>query len=264
MGGDMLRCERVDRVLLLTIDVPAARNAVSPDLGRAISSAVAEAAEDDAVGAIVLTGAGSVFSAGGDINGLIASLDRERAEDEERALLAITTAAALALADSPRPTIALVNGACAGGGLALAAACDIRLAGGRAKFAFAYPHIGLGSDLAAAWSLNRVLGPARARHFCLLAPTIDAEEALRIGLVGAVHPDDRLRDEGLALACRLAAMPPLALAQVKANLDAAATLPRAAALAVETDNFIRARASADHREAATAFVEKRAPRFTGR
>ena len=265
----LLRVGREGRVTVLTIDSPEAMNAMSPALGAEIITALDAAEADAGVGAVILTGAGEVFSAGGDIRGLVSSLDRaagggEAARAEgERAALAATTQACLRLSDCRKPTIAAINGAAAGGGLALAAACDIRIAAQGAKLAFAYPRIGLGGDLAATWSLNRILGPARAREFCLLAPVLSGDAALAMGLVGAVHPAESLMAEALKTAARLAAMPPMALAHIKANLDAAASLPRDQAIAVEAANFIVARASADHKEAASAFIEKRAGKYTG-
>jgi 2-(1,2-epoxy-1,2-dihydrophenyl)acetyl-CoA isomerase len=230
-------------------------------LGTQIVNAVHEAERDDEVGVIVLTGAGRVFSAGGDINGLIASFDAPKPDEELRVQLAQSASGCLALMDSAKPTIALVNGAAAGGGLAIAAACDIRIAGQSAKFAYAYPRIALAGDLAANWSLMRILGPAKARYFCLTGKILTAAEALKIGLVEEVHADAELMAAGLLLAAAIAAMSPMALAQVKAGLEAACNLPRDAAIAVETANFLIARRHPDHREAAKAFLEKRAPRW---
>lgn len=258
-----LRAARDGRVLLLTMESDCGRNPVSPTVGTAIAEAVAAAADDAAVGAILLTGSGKAFSAGGDISGLVATFDTPRSDDETRDLLAQSASGCTALIDSPKPTIALLNGAAAGGGLALAAACDIRIAAVSAKFAYAYPRIGLAGDLAANWSLTQILGPARALYFALSAKTLPAEEALALGLVSEVHPDADAADAAAALARDIASMSPMALAQVKANLSAARSWPRHAAIGIESDNFIQARAHPDHREAATAFLEKRPPRWVG-
>ena len=249
------------RVLVLSMASACGNNPVSPELGSAIKRAVADAAADNSVGVIVLTGAGKVFSAGGDINGLIAACDAPRPDAVVRDLLGQSAAASLALMDCPKPTIAMINGAAAGGGLALAAACDLRLAGQSAKFAYAYPRIALAGDLVANWALTRVLGMGRARQFCLSARVLSAAAALDIGLVGEVHADADLRAAVLALAGDMAGMSPMALAQVKTNLEAAASLSREAAVEVEVRGFLAARLHADHREAAMAFIEKRAPRW---
>jgi len=253
---------RHGRVLKLTLESDCGRHPVSPELGLALHSSIADAESDDAVGAILLTGSGKTFSAGGDIGGLIAGLDAGRPDAETRALLAQSASGCLALMRSAKPTIALVNGAAAGGGLALAAACDIRLASHAAKFAFAYPRIALAGDLAACWSLNRILGPSRALYFALSAKRLSASEALALGLIAEVHADDGLQQAGLTLAQDIASMSPIALAQVKMNFRAAATVSRDEAIEIESDNFLLARAHPDHREAAVAFIEKRRPRWT--
>lgn len=256
-----LRSERHSRVLLLTLESPCGRNPVSPELGQAIADAVSGAAEDASIGVILITGSAKAFSVGGDIAALVAGFDTPRSDDETRDLLGQSASGCTALTDSPKPTIAMVNGAAAGGGLALAAACDIRIAAGSAKFAYAYPRIGLAGDLAANWSLTQILGPARALYFALSARTITADEALALGLVSEVHPDEQAADAAMALAADIASMSPMALAQVKANLSAARSWPRHAAIGIESENFLQARRHPDHREAAMAFLEKRQPRW---
>ena len=256
-----LRQSRHGRALLLTMESRCGKNPVSAQLGLRISDAIRKAEGDDGIGVVLLTGAGDVFSAGGDINGLIASFETPVPDDLLREQLAQSASACLALMDSPLPTIALVNGAAAGGGLALAAACDIRIASQSAKFAYAYTRIGLAGDLAANWSLTRILGPGRARYFCLAGKVLSAAEALNIGLVDELHAPADLAEAGLALARSVGALSPAALAQIKAGLDAAANQPRDSAIEVETANFLIARRHPDHREAAQAFLEKRPPRW---
>ena len=257
----LLHKTRIGRTLLLTMESSCGKNPVSPELGRQITDAIGEAQGDAGVGVILLKGAGKVFSAGGDINGLIASFDAPMPDAELRRQLAQSASGCLALMDSAKPTIALVNGAAAGGGLAVAAACDIRVAGQSAKFAYAYPRIALAGDLAANWSLTRILGPAKARYFCLTGKILTASEAQRIGLVEEVHADAELETAGLAFAEVIGSMSPMALAQVKVGMDAASALPRDAAIEVETANFLIARRHPDHREAAMAFLEKRPPNW---
>lgn len=247
------------RVVVLTMESRCGRHPVSPELGFSIQSSIAAAERDDTVGAIILTGAGSMFSAGGDIGDLVAGLDRARPDAETRILLAQSEAGCLALMKSSKPTIAVVNGPAAGGGLALAASCDIRLASQNAIFAFAYPAIALAGDLGICWSLNAILGRARALYFALSGKQFSASDALTLGLVAEVHADDVLQQAGVKLAERIASMSPMALAQIKANFEVAAALSRDEATEIERDNFLRARAHPDHREAAMAFLEKRMP-----
>lgn len=253
---DMLRQDLDKGVLTLTLDRPAEMNAVTLELGHALHAALDAAAIDDAVRVLVLTGSGRAFSAGGDVSMLLDTLDDPLPEAEQRAILAVTTGACMKLAAFPKPTIAAINGACAGGGLAYAAACDMRIAAASAKITFAYPRIGLAGDLGSTWLLSRILGSARARQFCLMTPVIDARAAEAIGLIGRVVADDALMDEAHTMARSMASLPPQALAAVKRNLEAAETLPFAEAAAIEMDNFILARKGEEHREAVKGFVRQ--------
>lgn len=249
--------ERRGRVLLLRMESVCGRNPVSPTLSASIRDALTRASADSGIGAIILTGSNGVFSAGGDVRKLLTAFDEPRDVAVLQTLLAEAAATAVALSDSEKPTIAVVNGAAAGGGLALALACDIRIAAASAKFAYAYPHIALAGDFAINWNLMRVLGPARAGHFCLSGRTLDSAAALRIGLVGEVIADDLLEAEAMVLATDIASMPPQAIVRVKANLDICETASRTQAILLESENFVIASRSAEHRNALEGFVERR-------
>jgi 2-(1,2-epoxy-1,2-dihydrophenyl)acetyl-CoA isomerase len=159
-----------------------------------------------------------------------------------------------------KPTVAIINGVAAGGGLALAAACDFRVCGASARFTFAYPRIGLSGDFGASYLMEKLLGTSRAREFCLLSPLIGAEEAPRINLVNRVYDDADLRKQGAGLAAQLARSPTFALGCVKRNLNAAAELPADEAIEVEIAMFAACKATEEHRQAVRAFaVSKRAP-----
>ncbi len=248
-----------ERVLTITLNRPAARNAITPEMLPMLDGMLERAAASPHVGAIVLTGAGGAFCAGGDVKGMAAP-DRPD-ERQARKTMLDSARTTLALHDMGKPTIAMLRGPAAGGGLALALACDLRLCDETARLTYAYTKIALPGDLAVNWLLVQVLGPARAREFAFRSPVVGAEEALELGLVHRVLPAGELEARTQALAAELANGSTAAIAEIKANLKAAVEEPRDVAVSREADSFIRCRAGADHREAALAFVEKRAPRF---
>jgi 2-(1,2-epoxy-1,2-dihydrophenyl)acetyl-CoA isomerase len=174
-------------------------------------------AEDDAVRAVVLTGAGRGFCAGGDL-ATLAPPSAPRDSEALRADMTRLTRIAPLLHGMPKPTIAAVNGACAGAGLSLACACDLRWAAESAVFKTAFLSAGVPGDYGGTWTLPRTVGSAMARQLYLADERLDAATALRIGLVGAVFPDGELRPRVRALAERLAAAPAGVVAAIKANL----------------------------------------------
>ena len=163
-----------------------------------------------------------------------------------------------------KPTIAALPGAAAGAGLAIALACDIRIASKSAFVSTGYARVGLSGDYGIAWLLTRTIGSARARELMFTAERVDAERCERIGLVNRVVDDARLQDEAFALAKQLAEGPRVALASMKDNLDDALHIDYPTALHREAERLVRASRTADHKEAVAAFVEKRKPAFTGR
>lgn len=257
----------IDRgVLTLTMNRPDRRNALSPDMMSAMIHALAAAADDPEVGAILLTGAGEAFCAGGDVKGFAEGGGANRGlgpEDAANNLRGRMEAARL-LHDIPKPTIAAIPGAAAGAGLSLALACDLRIAAEGAKITTAFARVALSGDFGGSWFLTRLVGTAKARELYFLADVILAEEAERIGLVNRVVPPGELAAEARALAERLAAGPRIALGYMKRNLNLAETGSLGHALDHEALNHSRAAATEDHAEAAAAFVEKRKPAFRGR
>jgi enoyl-CoA hydratase/carnithine racemase len=182
---EVLIDERRGRVALLTLNRPEKLNALSPELHDRLLEAVSRAANDPAVGCVVLTGAGRAFCSGGDITGArLAPPDGVRPTVESRADGLIHHGETARLLHSmPKPTIAMVNGVAAGAGLALALACDLRVAAHTASFTTSYVRVGLSGDFGASWSLTRLVGPAKARELMFLSDRIEADEALRLGLV---------------------------------------------------------------------------------
>ncbi len=167
------------------------------------------------------------------------------------------------LHEIPKPTIAAIPGAAAGAGLSIALACDMRIAASGAKITTAFAKVGLSGDFGGSWFLTRLVGTAKARELYYLSDVILAEEAERFGMVNRTVAPEALADEARAVALRLAAGPRIALGFMKRNLTLAETEPLGRALDHEALNHSRTAVTEDHREAAKAFVEKRAPVFKG-
>jgi len=257
--------ERLDQgVLTLTLNRPERLNAFTTAMITALLAALRRAAANPQVRAVVLTGAGRAFCAGGDVKAM-AENDPALHTPESRTLqLRERMECSRLLREMPKPTIAAVRGAAAGAGLSLALACDLLLASDTAKLTSAFVKVGLSGDFGGTWFLTQLLGP-RARAFALLSPMVKADEALQLGLVTRVVPDAELDAQANTLARQLADGPSIAISHIKANLNAAeqgATL--AQALDHEAIRHVRCGATEDHREAARAFVEKRAPKFIHR
>jgi 2-(1,2-epoxy-1,2-dihydrophenyl)acetyl-CoA isomerase len=254
-----LRLEVDGPVAILTLDRPEALNALTVPLKVALRDALESLAADRAVRTVILTGAGRAFCAGQDLAEReqpdAAPLDvevRERYNPIIRALRSMG-----------QPVIAAVNGVAAGAGASLAFACDLRIAAEEARFVLAFGRIGLVPDSGATWFLPRLVGPAKAAELTLVGDPVDAAEALRLGLVSKVVPGDQLLSEATALAERVAAGAPLAMALTKEALQRSLTIDLDEALEGEAKLQGIAGASADHAEGLAAFREKRPPRFTG-
>ena len=264
-GTEQLLCRIENGVAVITLNRPEARNALSEELSPALRRMIKERGEDDRVGALLLTGAGTAFCAGGDVKGMGDGMMKDaqslaaKAEvlkDRQRTLTG-------ALVAVRKPTIAALPGAAAGAGLAIALACDIRVAARSAFVTTAYARIGLTGDYGITWHLTRLVGTARARELMYTADRIDAERAEHLGLVNRVVDDGDLFSEAFALDASLAAGPRLALGLMKDNLDGALTADFLTSLDDEAERLVRAASTDDHKEAVRAFIEKRSPRFGG-
>jgi len=243
-------------VLTLTLNRPARRNALDAELVTRLHRRLAEAALDRTVRSVLLTGAGGAFCAGADLQE--ASTMPADGDLIERAY----NPAIRAMRRMPKPIVAAVDGVATGFGASLALAADIRLASDRARFSLIFVRIGLTLDGGASWLLPRLVG-LRAYELAMTGDLIDAAEAYRIGLVNHVHPAAELSAAAVALARRLADGPPLALAAIKANLNA--SLGPALDAVMEDERIAQRQlfASADCREGVLAFMEKRPARFRG-
>ena len=265
-GTNELLCVVREGVALITLNRPEARNALSDKLTPALRTQIRKRGEDPDVGAILITGAGTAFCSGGDVKGMAGRGPRGQMSFEERLADLRWRQAHLtgALVAVRKPTIAALPGAAAGAGLALALACDIRIAARSAFISTGYARIGLSGDYGIAWLMTRTVGPARARELMFTGERVDAERCERIGLFNRVVDDAKLQGEAFALAKSLAEGPRLALASMKDNLDDALHIDYATALHREAERLVRASRTADHKEAVQAFVEKRKPVFKGR
>lgn len=252
MAVPLIRVADDAGIRTLTLDRGDGHNAIGPDLLAQLADALRDARGDEGVRVLILTGAGAMFSVGGDVRALLDGF-ATRNEATERALLERALETVDLLRSFPRPTIAALNGAAAGGGLALALACDLRIAATGARLAYAYGRIGLAGDLGINWLLARIVGPARARAVAF-ASYVAAADALRMGLIDECVAPDTLHAQALRRAAFLAQMPPAATQAIKRNLDMAADTDFASATAVERDSFQMLRGSTGHRDAIAKLV----------
>lgn len=264
-GTNELLCIVKEGVALITLNRPEARNAMSDRLTPALRTQIKERSEDPAVGVLLITGAGTAFCSGGDVKGMGGRGPRGQMTFDERMTDLRWRQANLtgALVGTRKPTIAALPGAAAGAGLAIALACDIRIAAKSAFVSTGYARVGLSGDYGISWLLTRAVGSARARELMFTAERVDAERCERIGLVNRVVDDARLQNEAFALARSIADGPRVALRNMKDNLDEALHIDYPTALYREAERLVQASRTADHKEAVQAFVEKRKPVFTG-
>ena len=262
-----LLVRREDGVLVLTFNRPEHRNALTLEMRERLGEELAAAELDNAIGCVLLTGAGGAFCAGGDVKNMARGHasgqvpDPFRRTEEQRQSQRRTS---LRLYEMPKPTIAALPGAAAGAGLSLALSCDLRIAADSAVMSTAFVRIGLSGDYGGTYLLTQLVGPAKARELYLLGDRIDMAEALRLGLVNWVVPAKELEGKAMALAKRLASGPRLAHRFIKDNLNRALKMSFADCLDGESANLMQLRDTEDHKEAARAFAEKRTPVFKGR
>src|SRR5436853_4757989 len=266
-GTSELLCAIRDRVAVITLNRPEVRNALSDDLTPALRSMIKSCGDNPEVGALLITGAGTAFCAGGNVKGMGSHREKKKLEmSYEEKVADLQERQRLltgALISVRKPTIAALPGPAVGAGLAIAMACDIRIAAQSAFVATGYARIALSGDYGIAWLLTRLVGTARARELMFTGDKVDAARCEAIGLVNRVVPDDRLQAEAFALAKSLAEGPRLALRYMKDNLDEALMFDFATARDHEAERMVRTQVTADHKEAVQAFIDKRKPVFGG-
>ena len=254
-----------DGVAILTMNRPGRLNAMSRPMLEAMEAALGRLAGAPEIGAVVLTGAGCAFCAGGDVKAMAEGAEVAGGSLEERAQqLRARMEVSRWLHEMPKVTIAMVRGAAAGAGLSLALACDLRVASDTARFATAFARVGYSGDFGGSWYLTQLVGTAKARELYYTADIVDAQQALTLGIVNRVVPDTRLEEETMALAGRLARGPRVAYRYMKRNFNAAESGTLKDCLDLEAWHHTRTGMTEDHKEAAKAFVEKREPTFKGR
>jgi len=253
VGAEPVRIERPEEgVCLATLDRPPV-NALDRAARRALLDLIAEVERDETLRCLVLTGAGRTFCAGADLR------EEEALGPEDAGDFFGEFGRILAGFPSLRvPVIAAVNGGCLGGGLELALTCDLRIASAEASFTASGVNVGL---VASVHGLTRLLGTGRAATLLLTGLPCDAERALRFGLVTNVHPADRLRDEAIRLAARIASRAPLAVEANKRFLRDAPDLPADEAFKRQGREAMALAKTADHKEALRAFFERRPGRY---
>ena len=258
--------KRDDGVALITLNRPERMNAFGDDLLQRLTDALVDCEDDPEIRCVALTGAGRGFSAGADINNMsrrsdapppgpgVSNRRSHRSQQQTTGMLH----------EMGTPTVSLVNGPAAGGGLGLCLATDFRIASDRARFVTAFRNIGVSGDYGVAWFLNQMVGITRARELLMLDRRINADEAEALGIVTRVVPHEELLPEGLAFCRELAQGPTAVLSMMKWTLNYAATASLSDSLYQEGAHVGLSFTGEDNKEAAKAFLEKRPPNFIGR
>ncbi|MQA95741.1 MAG: hypothetical protein GEV11_14215 [Streptosporangiales bacterium] len=250
----------------ITLNRPDRRNALSPAMLTGLASLLTEMEAADDVGAVLITGAGKAFCAGGDVKGFAerggeGGGTSESVEARAERQLESQRATAGKIYSMAKPVVAVLPGAAAGAGLGVALAADLRIGTLRAVMVTAFAGVGLSGDYGTTWLLNRLVGPARARRMLFLSERVEAQECLDLGLLNWVVPAEELEEFSLGIARRLAGGPRPCLRNMKDNLVHAFDDDLDAAMAREVPHHLECGLSEDHREAVRAFVEKRDPVF---
>lgn len=263
---DEVLTEVTNGVGTITLNRPDRRNALSDGMIKGLAAALNEMESLREVGAIVLTGAGGAFCSGGDIQAFheqggegagAAEIDRAAVEmqrrDQEETVGRIHRCR--------KPVLASISGAAAGAGIGLALAADLRIGSPRTVFATAFGAVGLAGDFGAAWLLDRLVGPAKARELMFLYPRIRGEECLSLGLINWLVPEDELEQRTREIASRLAAGPSHALEAMKQNLLRAPQEDLTASMYAEVPLHKATGLTDEHAAAVGAFVAKQTPSF---
>ena len=262
-GTEKVQIEVVDRVGVITFNRPERRNALHDEMYAPMIAAIEAFAESADVGCVVVTGQGSAFCAGGDVrDGSGGRADGSRPSRDERiARLATNSRLSVLLHEAPIVTIAAVNGAAVGAGMSIALACDLRIASSSARFIGGWSRLGFSGDFGGPWLLANRVGPSKALELLAANLTVDADEALRLGIVDRVVSSDVFDREWRAWAAMFATGPQTAIGFIKDNIGNASRLSLAEAILVEAEHQVDSSLTADHREGVRAWIDKREPLF---
>ena len=267
-GTNVLLGRKEGRIAVLTFNRPAARNALHGETYEAFAKVLPELAADPEVGALMLTGAGGAFCAGGDVKSMNQrnegtvpgfATPEARVEDLRRRQRQVSGA----LHAFPKVTVAAIPGAAAGAGLSIALACDLRVAATGAVFTTAFAKIGFSGDFGGSWFLTQLVGAAKARELYLSADRFDADASASLGLVNQVFPKEGFEAAALAYTQKFAEGPTVAQGYIKENINRAIVSDLATCLDAEAVAMARTGATEDHKAAVRAFMEKRPPIFSG-
>ena len=262
MSNEMVLQKLEGGLLTITMNRPERKNALNPDMVRSLVEAARRAADDPEVRAVLFKGAGGSFCVGGDVK----SMAEGRAPlpfEQKLANLRRGMEVSRILHQMPKPVVAQLDGAAAGAGLSMALSCDLRVASESCKITTAFAKVGFSGDYGGTYFLTQLLGSARARELYLTSPVLTAKEAHAIGMVTRVVPDAEIDAAAHELALSLAQGPSIALGFIKRNINNAETMTLEACFDGEAIHHSRAGETADHKEAAKAFVEKRKAAFQG-
>ncbi|WP_338830265.1 enoyl-CoA hydratase [Bradyrhizobium sp. 27S5] len=263
MSDNQMVLQSLDQGLLtITMNRPERRNALNPDMTRGLVEAARRAQDDTDVRAVLIRGAGGTFCVGGDVK----SMAEGRAPlpfEAKMANLRRGMEVSRILHQMPKPVVAQLDGAAAGAGLSIALSCDLRVASASCKITTAFAKVGFSGDYGGTYFLTKMLGSAKARELYLMSPVLSAQEAYNLGMVSKVVPDADIEAEALELARSLAQGPSVTLGYIKRNINNAETMTLEACFDGEAIHHTRTGDTADHKEAAKAFVEKRKPTFQG-
>lgn len=262
MAEEVLKTEVRDKVALLTFNRPDRMNALSRELIFKAIDTLTEWSTNPGVGVIVVTGEGRAFSAGGDITSMASAADQtleERVDSIRRA-----HELSWLLYNTPKVTIAAVNGFAMGAGLGVCLSCDLRYASNKAKFGTAFAKVGYSGDFGTTWMLTRYAGAPKAKEMLILGDVITADEAEQVGLINRVFDHEELLPSVMEIAGRIAQGPLTSFRYMKSNVNMAVTSDFRTLLDREGETQSRCGMTEDHKEGVRAFLEKRDPKFTGR
>lgn len=276
-GTEDLIGYRVGHVAVLAFNRPERRNALSSGVYTGFETALPAIAEDRDIRVLMVTGNGGAFCAGGDVKAM--NENNQAASSSAGAGKATATAASieakvadlrarqrsvsLALRQLPQPVVAALPGAAAGAGLSIALAADLRIAAERAVLVTAFSGVGGSGDFGGSWFLTHLVGAAKAKELYFMSPRMTAAEAMELGMVNRVMADEGFEEAALEFCHELAGRAPIAVKYMKENINRAQLVGLADALDAEAAAMVRTMSTADHREAAAAFVEKRQALFSG-
>ena len=249
------------RIALITLNRPEKRNPLTPKLREELIEALKEAERDEQIDVIILTGAGKAFCAGGDIEKFVKRIKEEDQPKKRGTSIDRFGAWGVEIAKIDKPIIAAINGVSAGAGISIALLCDLRIASGQAKFILAFARMGLVPDVGLTYLLPRTIGIGKALELFYTAGTIGAQEALELGLVNRIVPHEKLMEEAMAMASRIAKGPRVALRLIKRAVfrELVSSLQEQTELEGLMQNICFS--TEDHKEGVKAFMEKRAPNF---